>query len=524
MKIMIADDEVIIRTGLAEVIKWQELGMELLIPAESAEEVLDRIAEERPDILLTDIRMNGMTGLQLAEEARVTLPDLEVIILSGYDDFIYTQQAIRQHVSDYLLKTSRPDEIIRTVLKVKQRVEERRVSQSRENVKSREERYALLKRCVVDGELTDEEAELLPKLRISRDGNAEWSSRGNWHIMLISAEGWGQSPAEQSLLLFAVDNTASDLLPCVCFVHKKHVVAAVSIGEKDFEFDQQHRRSVFDKIERLLKCKLFVIAGQPVDRPGKWHESYLTAIAASRYKPLLNQTQWEYSDIEHRKGGKTVCSYEEEKELSSKLLEDDPIALKAWVQRYIQELLDDPEVTPQSLEASIQSVAIAAHRWIDRVLAAIGQDHAQEQSPGTLDYKLDRMPNDVLFQHLYSIMKLYHNRLADGKSHVQKAAAYIEEQIGYDLGLQQVAEHVHLHPNHLSELFKKETGMKFVEYVTRKKMERAIEILSTSHAKISDVAARVGYEDVKYFGQIFKKHTSQTPREFRDEALSNKRR
>lgn len=518
MKIMIADDEVIIRTGLAKVIKWKELGLELLEPAESAEEVLDRIEVEQPDILLTDIRMNGKTGLQLAEEARLILPDLEVIILSGYDDFIFTQQAIRQNVSDYLLKTSRPEEIIRTVLKVKQRIEKKWASQSRDNVKSREERHALLKRCVIDGELKDNELELLSEQWESRD-NLNKSNIGKISIMVVSVEGWGQSPAEQSLLLFAVDNMFIDLLPCISFIHKNQVIMVVSTQEKEKvkELGKHELRSVIEKIERLLKCKLLVVTGKTVEGPDRWHDSYLTAAAAYRYKPLLKQTQWEYSDINHRKGGKTICTSEEEKELSSKLLEDDPIALKAWVQRYIQELLEDPEVTPQSFEASIQSVAMAAHRWIERVLVAIGKDISKESNIVTLHYKLERMANEILFQHLYTIMKLYHNQLAEGKvAHIQKAIAYIEEQLGYDLGLQQVAEHVHLHPNHLSELFKRETGMKFVDYITRKKMELAMEVLSTSHAKISDVAARVGYEDVKYFGQMFKKHTGQTPREFRD--------
>ncbi|MED4959708.1 response regulator, partial [Paenibacillus macerans] len=131
MKLLIVDDEVIIRTGLASVIAWNELGLTLLAPAASAEEALKRIREEKPDILMTDIRMSGKNGLQLAEEAKRMLPALEVVILSGYGDFAYTQQAIRQGVGDYLLKTSKPEEIIKTVLQAKQRIAERRAEDSR---------------------------------------------------------------------------------------------------------------------------------------------------------------------------------------------------------------------------------------------------------------------------------------------------------------------------------------------------------------------------------------------------------
>ncbi|WKL01075.1 response regulator [Paenibacillus amylolyticus] len=96
MRLLIVDDEVIIRTGLASVIAWHELGIELLQPAASAEEALTRLAEERPHILMTDIRMTGRSGLELAEEGLRLLPELEVIILSGYDDFSYAQQAIHK--------------------------------------------------------------------------------------------------------------------------------------------------------------------------------------------------------------------------------------------------------------------------------------------------------------------------------------------------------------------------------------------------------------------------------------------
>lgn len=520
MKIMIADDEVIIRTGLAEVIKWQELGLELLPPAESAEEALGRIGQERPDILLTDIRMTGRTGLELAEEARATLPNLEVIILTGYDDFHYVQQALRQQVSDYLLKTSRPEEIIRTVLKAKQRVEERKESQSRDVVRYREERSRRFVRWIVDG-ATDNEDDHRYMHSVFTEIAAEAGPIGDWQTLLIMAEGWGESEGERDLLRFAVDNMIGDLLPCVSIVHQQSIIVALP-AVKD-EVGKQQRRSIYGKIEHLLKCKLTVVGGKAVRDWSLLHESWLSAVEARQYKILLSQPQWEYADIAHRKGGKTVCSIDEEKELSAILMEDDPIRLKAWVVRFLRELREDPDVTPRSLEASVRSAAIAAHRWLERILHATGKNGALEEPLPPFLMDAASLAEDQLFQHLYGIMKLYHHRIADGRrSHVQKAIAYIEENWGLNLGLQQVADYVHLHPNHLSDLFKRETGVKFMDFVTRKKMQRASELLASSPAKVSEVAAMVGYEDTKYFGQMFKKHTGRTPSEYREAQLANK--
>lgn len=518
MKIMIVDDEVIIRTGLARVIKWEELGLTLLEPAASAEEALARIGEERPDIVMTDIRMTGKTGLQLAEEARRLLPELEVIILSGYDDFAYAQQAIRQEVSDYLLKTSRPEEIIKTVLRVKKRIEDKWAARSHDYFREKEARDRLFMRWVIEGETEGVELPLLSASLPRLFGEAE--ARRPLQTLVLMAEGWEDSAASSSLLLFAVDNMLHDLVPCETLLEKHRIIAVIR-GRADGSGEAGPRLpSLLGKIERLLKCRLYCAAGLPVERPEAIHESYRTADRAFGYKSLVDESFWNYADIMQRKGGKTVCTHEEELELSAILLENDPVALKQWVQRVVQAQLDDPQMTIDSLEALVHAIAIVAHRWLERVLSATGRGGTADELP-PFQAKLSVMPKDALFQHLYGMMKLYHNKLAEGQAtHVQRAMAYIEEQLGSDVGLPQVARHVHLHPNHLSEVFKKETGMTFGDYVTRQKIRRAQDILSVSPAKVSEVAARVGYEDVKYFSQLFKKATGKTPSEFREEAAS----
>ncbi|CAG7655873.1 helix-turn-helix domain-containing protein [Paenibacillus allorhizosphaerae] len=521
MRIMIVDDEVIIRTGLAQVIQWEALGFELLEPAASAEEALGRMPRERPNIVLTDIRMTGKTGLQLAEEAKRIVPEAEVIILSGYDDFEYMQQAIRQDVSDYLLKTSRPEEIIKTVLRAKRRIEERWAVHSRDLFKNKEARNRLFERWVIAGDMAGMDQELQAGLLSRLLADRENGEDGLLQIVLVAAEGWDDAPASESLLLFAVENMLGDLLVyCETLVQDKRIVAAIRC-KSGIGCDSHHFRAVMDKIERMLKCSLFVAAGMPVEKPEQLPESYAAADYAFGYRALLKEKMVEYTAVRQRIGGKTVCTHEEELELSSILLDNDAIALKEWVGRYIQSQLDDPQMTLESLEASVRSVAVSAHRWLERVMSATGRGGALEAKPTHLQLGRGMAPRDALFPHLYSVMTLYHHRYADGKTtHAQKAMAYIEEHLGGDVGLAQVAKHVHLHPSHLSEVFKKETGMTFGDYVTKQRMRRAMEILSVSPAKVSEVAAEVGYEDVKYFGQIFKKYTGKTPSEYRDKAGS----
>lgn len=514
MRIMIVDDEVIIRTGLASVIQWHELGLELLEPAASAEEALGRMPQERPNIVLTDIRMTGRSGLELAEETRRRWPDTEVIILSGYDDFKYTQQAIRQGVADYLLKTSSPEEIMKTVLEAKQRIEEKQADSRLHHYKSKEARNRLFERWVVEGDTAGISGGMLssslPWLRAGDD-----PLKLQHQVLLITAEGWGDSSASARLLLFAVENTLNDMLLCETLNLKERVVVVRAVEGTARMASRDE--ALLGKIERLLKCRLFTGAGKPVNRIEELHESYLTAEHAFGYKGIVEGSVCRYDDVRNRRGGKLVCAYEDEVELFSILLEDHLLSLKEWVRRFICEQLADPQVTRESLEASIHSVVLSAYRWLERVHTASGCSASGKKSPPDFKLKWSLSPQEALFQQLYSVMKLYHGHLAEGQAtHVQKALAFIEVNLENDIGLQQVAKHVHLHPGHLSDVFKKETGVTFVDYITRLKMRRAMEILTVSPAKISEVAAKVGYEDVKYFTQLFKKHSGRTPKDFRE--------
>ena len=514
MKIMIVDDEVIIRSGMAKVINWSELGLELLEPAASAEEVLERLEREQPDILMTDIRMTGKTGLELAEEAQRQLPDLEIVIFTGYDDFVYMQNAIRQNVSDYLLKTSRPEEIIKTVLKVKRRIEEKWAARCQDRFTSLKRRQTAYERWIADGDLTATDLvwpeEFMPGARRA-------TGRG-LKVMHVLAEGWSDAQGSVSLLLFAVNNALADLLPCVSFVQKKRIVLAVTTADTDVR--KQHYRSVFEKVERVLKCRLIVIAGNRVESVEQLHASFLAAEETYRYRRLMRTCYWEYDDIRNRTGGKSMCTVDEEKDLAAILLEGNPLTLKHWVHSYIQALLDDDNCTPQSFEGAVQSVALSARRWLERMSASTGKEPLQPDLIQPLRDDPEQLPENVLFQHVYGLMKLYHNELSAGqRTHINKAIAFIEENIGRNLSLQQTAQHVHLHPGHLSVVFKKETGMTYRDYVMKVKMKHAMNILRDYPAKISDVAAGVGYDDVKYFGQVFKKFTGKTPSEYREEMM-----
>jgi len=521
MKIMIVDDEVIIRTGLCTVIDWKELGLELIPPASSAEEALERMPAEKPDILLTDIRMSGMDGIELSKKVKETMPDTEVIILTGYDDFSYAQQALRGGVTDYLLKTSRPEEIIKAAMKAKQTIVEKR-EWLRQDVRRQNalNEQALLKLLNGGAEGKNEaETERIREAFRGRKPDADGEEGRELRAVLLSSSGWGERTSD-GLLLGAVDNVLSELLPCLTLTDRDRLILVLgSLPGAETE-ESDGLSGALERAEQILKCEIFAAAGHSVDHYEHLHRSYREATEIYAYKGLIGvRGLFAAKDLAGRTGGRTHCSEKEEAELSAILMNNDATGLRHWTNHAVRARMEDPAATPVSLQAYLQSMVLSGHRWLGRIRADRDEAEAASAIPPAFAYDWEGRPEEEVFKQLSAVMTAYHQALVQAKfSYVHKAIAYIKDHLDQPLTLQQVAGFVHSNPNHFSERFKRETGMTYLEFVTRERMRKATELLSGTPSKVVEVASRVGYADIKYFTQQFKKHTGRTPSEYRQQA------
>lgn len=510
MRIMIVDDEVIIRTGLCTVIDWKELGLELLPAAASGEEAMERIPAEKPHIVLTDIRMPGMDGIELAREVKALLPDTEIVILTGYDDFAYAQQALRQGVTDYLLKTSRPEEIIKAALKAKMNIMEKWESTKQENMRQAALRSQLLERALQLGLQSDAEAEEQLRIWFRKNGvDIDLASGGpaGMQVMLISVSGWEAGIAE--LLKGAAENILFELLPCVSLMKKEHVLLVIRYEEGST--DQAGLTRALKRVTDTLKCTAFAALGSIAQDYAGLQESYRSASEVFAYQGLLgSQGLFTLTDIRERSGGRTVLTEKEEAELTAILMSDNATDLRHWVNQKVRALMEDTAATPMTAQGYLQSMIIAGHRWLER------SGSSAESLSALPVYEGGGRPEEEVFKILLAVMKRFHQGLDQNRyAYVYKSIAYIRDNLHQPISLQQVAGFVHINPNHFSEVFKRETGCTYIEFVTQERMKRAADLLQSTQAKVSDIARRVGYEDIKYFTQQFKKHTGQTPSEYR---------
>ncbi|OZB91110.1 response regulator [Paenibacillus sp. XY044] len=514
MKVMIVDDEVIIRNGLSTVINWEENGFTVLEPAASAEEALQRIPDEQPEIIFTDIRMTGLSGIDMAREVKKRFPDTEIIIISGFDEFAYAQQAMREGVSDYLLKTSRPGEIIQSAAKARERLELRRRNEEGGKAQQTIVNRGFLRRLLASGSAPDAEAEAefwdrFPDLRPDSGG---FNMLRIW-LLSVHSPGSGERGSHPGGdVNRIVGSRVAERLACAWLEWNGDLLILVkSPGGEDWG----RMRPALVHAEAELGCRVTAAGGLPFTRLQELPRALATASEAGSYAWLLRaERRIRYEEVAARRGIRTVCAVEEETELFALLRAGDDSRLQFWITDLLERIELDREATPGSVQAYLHSILVSARRWLERAAASIGYSSTLPSGAPFDMHELARRPGRIMVHELKRIKQQYEGMVSSA-SPVERAVAYIHDHLGQSLSLQQVAKHVHMNTNYFSELFKRETGRNYIEYVTQAKLRKAMMLLRETPAKVSEVAGEIGYEDLKYFNRLFKKFTGQTPSEYR---------
>jgi len=506
MKVLIVDDEVIIRTGLCTLVEWAEYGFEVLEPAASAEEALRRFPEERPELIFTDIRMTGKSGLELAREVKREAPDTEIVIISGFDEFAYAQEALREGISDYLLKTSEPDDIVRVALKAKERLSRRRRAAEEASERETAAKRALLERLLDAGRPLDPSdvsgfekdypalfralgERGLEAIRVTIEG-ADAAEHAEWGAVWAERGSGAWLPWGDGLLLLAVADGAAD--------------------------GWDRSATAFGRAERVSGRRVFAAAGTAARTPGELRASAQTALAAFGYRWLMPDARFlRYDAVRDRPGMRTVCAEEEEAALGAALKSGSRETLAAWSRATAERVRGDRSATPATAAAYLQSLLLAGHRWLERAAASVGDARPLPPWEPLGESRSGADLAEELTRRLAPLMDRF-AEVAAGSDPIPRAIAFIHEHLNEHLSLQQVSKHVHLHPNYFSEMFKRETGRNYADYVREAKVRKAMALLADTPAKVSEIAHRVGYADIKHFNRLFKQFTGRTPTEYRE--------
>lgn len=539
LKIFLAEDEVIVRETIKRMIPWEDLGFELVGEAADGEMALPLLLRQKPDLLITDIKMPFMDGLTLAKVAKKEIPGLKVVILSGYDDFNYAKQAINIGVEDYLLKPITKNALIERLTEIRSRYEHEK-TQKEYYEKFHREMQAYEKNSSRDffEALVSGSMDMMEIYRRSEKLGLDIVAEA-YNVLIFTMnceedfsgqrEGYSEWEAESLELLeeFFSENTSAMLFRCNIFSY-----GVLIKGQK--ETIEENTRSCVSEIQRILdrkeqKRQWFVAAGEPVERLNQIQKSYYSASRAFSQRYLYDENILYYDEMasmEKKNVTEDDSTYLQkvdvnalnpvilQKFLSNGLLEE----TENFVKDYFYAIGQEP------LESLVfrNYVTLNVRFSVMSFLKEIGCDTRtleQEDTEDVLSESSKSLENAIAYAEkiISQAIALRDQNSGNKNRSILKTAVdfidshYMEE----DMSLNKAANAANVSANHFSALFSQNMGQTFIEYLTNLRMNKAKEYLRCTSMRSSEIAGEIGYKDAHYFSYLFKKTQGMTPSDYR---------
>ncbi|TVY00267.1 response regulator [Paenibacillus cremeus] len=530
--VILVDDDYPVLELLSEAIGWEELGLQLTGMHENGQAAWEQAQEALPDIVITDIGMPKMNGLELIERLKERKANIRFVILSCHSEFQFAQQAMRLNVQDYLLKDALDPAELEMLL--------RRVKESLDAEAQMNWQQSRLKHMVDETKELRKEQWLKNFIEQPLLSPQDWLKEAQNNYGLLAEEmaclpvigfleGYSQAKRRflsDQTLRFAVNNVMDEVLQAAelpCFHtsygnRESFLLFSFRPGIKTNVYDQigGSLKAAQDALQWTLKLRISFILGEPCSTP-ETLRPMLGELVGSRAQRFY----LEEGDIAKRRPV-TKQAYEEvftdydlaSTELRESVIGKRPEAVKTVVERWTSQL-KAREYAPETVKD-----------WMLKLLLdlKLKLQSLQFMHPG---YSADTLHKEIaeidslsemkhwLIEHLEAVSLLVGTARTSMRAEVVEACKYVSLHLDRRISLEEVSEHLHLNASYFSRMFKKETGESFIEYVTRMKMERAKELLDRTSHSVGKICELLGYDNQSYFIKIFKSHTGVTPVEYR---------
>ncbi len=533
LKIFVVEDEIIIREGIKNNVNWNEEGFIFSGEASDGELALPMIRQEKPDILITDIKMPFMDGLELSRLVKSEMPWIKIIILSGYDDFKYAKDAIGIGVTQYVLKPVSGAKLLETVKEVAAVIEK---EQEQDNFSAKYHKemqeYEMLQKKQLFLDLIYQKMSLSEILMRSQKLGIELTAK-DYNIILFSFYQYEGRQTEYSKQVAELEERLTDVFSnrhhMLLFQHEMFGWAFLVKGS-DHEPAETVTMRVTDELVSIIKLwpevSYFVATGKPVQRLSDVPVCFEKASHAFSYQFIMKRDQViSYEDVLHYS--------DEGRGLSVKALNPDEIN-KTSLERFIKSGLIENVTefvesylnafgTNTTSKTFRQYIAMDVRIVSAAVLDEIGIEKGMMiETVGDLDIagKSAECLDDTrkyIEKVLTAALKL-RDKISTQKYSklIHSAVDYIDQNYSNeDFSLNEVAKKVNVSPTYFSVIFSQETGMTFSEYLSKVRMEKAKELLRCTSMKSSEIGYAIGYKNNHYFSYIFKKIVGITPKEYR---------
>ena len=520
-RVLLVDDEEDIREGISRKMDWLGLGFSLVGEAANGQDALELAESLRPDVILTDIKMPFMDGLELCRILTDRLPAARFVVFSGFDAFEYAKQAIQMNVVEYILKPINADELSAVLRRLKDQLDRERAE--RRNVELLRSRYTenlpvlreLFYANLLDGHIEPgTERERAAHLDIDLQGE-------EWAVGLA----YIGSDRRDALSTLSIQNLLEETLTadrCKLSLYNDWVAVIVSLTESFTIYDLIR---VLDRVCTLaasyLGLTLTVGVGAPCKELSGMARSAAEARTALEYRSMVGRGQVIYIGDLEPDGGQ-VLTFEEADERtltaavrlgSEQEVRDAAAALAGKIR----------EANPSAGQYNLFLMELVTH--LIKMIRRSGVGMEEVFGAGfSLPIQKSELPRleeleDWCAERYLRLRTLIRRRQTDSAGQtVETAKEYIRQHYAEsDLSVEKLCAYLHLSSTYFSTLFKRETGTSFTAYVTTVRMEAAAEAIRGTEEKTYLIAQRCGYEDPNYFSYVFKRHFGVTPTKYRSE-------
>lgn len=535
IKVFLVEDEMVIRRGIKNSIDWEKEGYIFCGEASDGELAYPMIIKEKPDILITDIRMPFMDGLELCKLVKKELPNIKILILSGYDEFDYAKEAIRLGVTEYLLKPISSGKLLEALNGVSESIRREKedkdlvrkyMEEMRENTENEKQKFF---EQMIAGNLSMADA-------LETGKKYEMNLSAGMYNLLLFRFTLGEENRKSGELLgeaeYAIEKLTERLEYVFEFQRGVEGWAFLLMADNEEQMSERVKELSKD-LEEIMKnystIAYFGGIGQPVARLRELEESFREAerALAARFTMELNriisvedirmaQNVDTLDDIEITSFGEIEKTRTMLEKFLNNGAEDE---IDEFVDVYINELPEENLKSVLMRQYIIMDAYIVMMSFCEKIEGIEGEMQAQSEelknSMKTIQ-TLEEIKNYIrmLLKKIIGVRdtisgRRYSDIIEIAKDQIRKT--YMSDEIS----LNTIAAEVGMSPSYFSSIFSKEMGKTFVEYLTEIRMDRAKELLMCSSMKTSEIGYEVGYKDPHYFSYIFKKTQNCTPKEFR---------
>lgn len=531
-KLLLIDDEDVIRNGLRVIIERGGIKDLEILEASNGKEGIEQINEYEPDIVITDIRMPHVDGLELIEwvtQNKQKRPAF--IIISGFDDFSYAKRAIQHGVKEYLLKPVVKEELLQLLNSITRELDDNiqrheaeliKTVQGKVGMEVLKERYLNL---LIKSTYFDEGTVLRQLLTVGIKFDFDL-----FKIIVVEYRDQNGEAVFNELDRFALkdvmDNAISDITKEFWSFYDPTMRIVVLLSNKDSFLLEASVKKICEQINRCLmnhlKVNTFFGVGSGVTMLSDVWKSYNEALNAASYKII-------------REAGGIMFSKDISAEETNyppfmvdfvKITGEVELCMKNNISYLIDEYFRKSEVYKMPV-LRLLVFYNDFNKYVHDYFSNKGVDFSLIFDSGETYFKefdyfwtIDQLKaylNEYLVK-ICDIITTYKSASPDRKI-IEQVIRYMHENYANDINLNIIANHFGKNNSYLSVLFKKETGTNFIDFLTLIRIEKAKELLSKSGLKVQDIAVKVGYPNPKHFYMVFKKIVGITPMQYRDESL-----